>query len=416
MALILDQPQAQELLDQTTLDPQSLRVCKTRLTRFIHRYLPLLTRSEQRQHAQIILQGKLSDLQRKTTEPLASQAGHYRRPLQLFVGAGAWSDEALRDELAKHVTEQIGHSEAVLVLDPSAFAKKGTHSCGVARQWCGRLGKIENCQVGVFLAYVSPRGKTLLDAQLYLPQERAEDPLHRSKTHVPDDVDFQEKWRIGLELLAQRGSRLPHGWVTADDEFGRVTAFRSALRLAKERYVLDVPCDTLVRDFTSDRPLRKDGKGLVLPRWQRVDAWKNSQSADRWRSVTIKEGTKGPLEVEVCQEWVQTKDEEGGPGPRELLTVIRNRESSQVWYTLSNAEEVSAEVIAKVHGHRHGIEELFKEGNEEVGLNHYEVRSWLGWSHHMTLTLLALWFVQLERMRLKKNSRNDSFAGTLDLQ
>src|SRR5271157_6252879 len=185
---ILDHPQAQTLLDDADLSPDAVRSCADRLTAFAQRYLPLFHREEQRDHALTVLRGKLTGLQRKTTEPIATLAGLKRRPLQLFVGAGGWDDRAVRDELRRHVAQELADAEGVFVLDPSAFAKKGDESCGVARQWCGRLGKVENCQVGVFLAYASRRGKALLDARLYLDEDWAADPKRRAKTYIPGDV------------------------------------------------------------------------------------------------------------------------------------------------------------------------------------------------------------------------------------
>src|SRR5207302_6343543 len=141
--------------------------------------------------------------ERKTSEPIARLAGQQRKPVQNFVGAGAWDDEAVMSELRSHVGADIGADDAVLVLDPSGFPKKGTESCGVDRQWCGRLGKVDNCQVGVFWGYVSTKGQALVDRRLYLPEAWAKDAKHRTKTHVPKEVVFQEKWRIGLERLQQ---------------------------------------------------------------------------------------------------------------------------------------------------------------------------------------------------------------------
>jgi SRSO17 transposase len=152
MCTILEHPAAQELLAQTEVEPSTVRRGAQHLSRFLQRYLPFFYRDEQRQHAELLLQGKLTGLQRKTTEPIAIDVGRKRRPLQHFVGAGGWDDEAVLAELRRHVSAELGDAEGVLVLDPSAFPKKGTQSCGVARQWCGRLGKIDNCQVGVFLA------------------------------------------------------------------------------------------------------------------------------------------------------------------------------------------------------------------------------------------------------------------------
>ena len=170
-------------------------------------------RQEQRELAEVVLQGKLSKLERKTSEPIAYLADRERKPVQHFVGAGAWDDEAVMAELRRHVAETLADADAVLVLDPSGFPKKGTASCGVARQWCGRLGKIDNCQVGVFLAYVTAAGFAPLDRQLYLPEEWADDDKRRQETHVPEDVTFQESWRIGLDLLERSaGTCRSAGW------------------------------------------------------------------------------------------------------------------------------------------------------------------------------------------------------------
>src|SRR5215831_16441153 len=189
---ILDHPDARALLADASLSAADVRSCTDALTAFAARYLPHFHRSEQRDHALTVLRGKLSGLQRKTTEPIAAQAGLKRRNLQLFVGDGGWLDEPVRDELRRHVSEELADADAVFVLDGSAFPKKGAASCGVARQWCGRLGKVDNCQVGYFLAYAAKRGSALLDARLYLPADWAADPARRATTHVPAGVVFQE--------------------------------------------------------------------------------------------------------------------------------------------------------------------------------------------------------------------------------
>src|SRR6516164_9636795 len=227
---ILEHADAQALLADAALSAADVRSCADSLTAFAARYLPHFHRTEQRDHALTILKGKLTGLQRKTTEPIATLAGHKRRPLQLFVGAGGWDDRAVRAELRRHVREELAHPDGVFVLDPSAFPKKGADSCGVARQWCGRLGKLDNCQVGVFLAYVSRRGAALLDTRLYLDSDWAADRTRRHKTHVPEGVTFAEKWRLGLELLDCARADLPGAWVAGDDEFGRCTELRGQLR------------------------------------------------------------------------------------------------------------------------------------------------------------------------------------------
>src|SRR3954469_24341414 len=166
MSTILEHPDAQALLDQTDVSPGTVRACCRHLTAFVRRYLPLFYRDEQRQHAETVLRGKLTGLQRKTTAPIAAQAQQKRRPLQHFVGAGQWDDRAVRAELRRHVREELADPDAVLVVDNHGVPKQGKDSCGVARQWCGRLGKKDNCQVGYFLAYAAPRGRALLDCQL----------------------------------------------------------------------------------------------------------------------------------------------------------------------------------------------------------------------------------------------------------
>jgi SRSO17 transposase len=405
---LLDHPRALELLADADVSADEVRSCQLRLQLFLQRYLPRFYRVEQHALAAVVLQGKLSKLERKTAEPIAYLAGRERKPVQHFVGAGGWDDEAVMAELRGHVAEVFADPEAVLVLDPSSFPKKGIGSCGVARQWCGRLGKVDNCQVGVFLAYVTAVGYAPLDRQLYLPKEWAEDEQRRHDGHVPADIVFQESWRIGLDLIDRSTGNLPFGWVAADDEFGRASAFRAALRQRQLRYVLDVPCNTSMRDL-DETP----APGKRRPPWRRVDEWAQAQPASRWRKLVLGDGSRGPKVVRALEAWVQTKDEDGCVGPRERLVVIRTvAQEPQVWYTLSNAAAaVPLRQVAGAHGHRHRVEEVLQAGKGEVGLAHYEVRSWVGWHHHMTLSLLALWFLILEKSRLgKKNPGVDRAA------
>jgi SRSO17 transposase len=398
---LLDHPDAQPLLDDADLSAAAVRSCAGAVEAFLGRYLPRFYRQEHRDHARTVLRGKLSGLQRKTTEPIAAQAGQERRPLQLFVGAGGWDDQAVLGELRAHARAEIGHAHAVWVLDCSGFPKKGADSCGVARQWCGRLGKVDNCQVGVFLAYAAPRGCALLDARLYLPQDWAADLKRRRRCHVPPEVRFQESWRIALDLLDGARQDLPGRWVVGDDEFGRCTELRAALRSRRLRYVLDVPSNTLVRDVSERRPAARPGGKPRRPVFERVDQWVARQPAGRWRKAKVRDGEKGPLAVTVLLATVQTKDAGGGAGPSERLVVLRRGgRQPQTWYTLSNDRESGRAELARVHGSRHRVEELLGQGKGEVGLGHYEVRSWVGWHHHMTLSLLALWFLQVQRLRL----------------
>jgi SRSO17 transposase len=333
----------------------------------------------------------LSGLERKTCEPIAIAAGLPRKPIQFFVGAGLWDDEAVMGELRLHVRETLAEPDGVVVIDPSGFPKKGTESCGVARQWCGRLGKVDNCQVGVFLASAASAGYAPLDRRLYLPEDWADDAARRAKCHVPPEVQFQEKGRIALDLLDRSLPGLPHGWIVGDDELGRAAEFRAALRQRPERYVLDVPCNTTVRDLERRRPRRRHagrGRKREVP-FQRADRWAASQPESQWERITVRGGEKGPLEVDALMVRVRAK-QDGRIGPEERLVVIRPVGESRIDYALSNAgPEVPLSELVRVQRQRHRIEEVFEAGNGEAGLDHYEVRSWVGWHHHMTRIPMA---------------------------
>jgi len=423
---LLDTPQAKALLDEATLSADDVASCEGRLVAFLERYLPLFYRKEQRVNAGVVVRGALSDIERKTCEPVAYREGRTRKPIQFFVGRGLWDDEKVMGELRRHVTEDLAEPDGVIVFDPTSFPKKGTHSVGVKRQWCGRLGKRENCQVGVFMAYATSKGHGPLDRRLFLPKDWAEDPARREECHVPQEIEHRTKWQMALDMLDAHGRDIPHGWITGDDEFGRPAAFRKGLRGRGERYCLDVPCDTLVRDIEVRRPRRRSRKTRrrEVP-FRRLDAWVKGLAPSRWKRFKVRDGEKGPIEVEAVETRVRTKYQQRSGPPKgrarrgeERLVVIRSvEEHPRVWYTLSNAPgEVSLAVLVRVHAERHRIEQVFEEAKGETGLAHYEVRSWVGWHHHMTLSLLALWFATTEAARLGgKIPRGDGAAGEAGL-
>jgi SRSO17 transposase len=397
------------LLEQAAVSAAAVRGCGSRLTRFVQRYLPLFYRKEQGANAAIVIEGLISGLERKTCEPIAREHGVHRKPIQSFVGRSTWDDEAVMGELRRQVKEELADPDAVLVIDPSAFAKKGTESCGVKRQWCGRLGKVENCQVGVFLCYAARGGHAPLDRRLYLPKDWAGDEQRREKCHVPPELVFQEKWRMGLSMLDRCRGELPHGWIAGDDEMGRSSEFRAALRKRNERYVLDVPCSTQIRDLEAARPRRKHagrGRKREVP-FVRVEKWAARQPASAWQRVEVRPGSKGPLVVQAMTRRVRARDERGRVGPEERLLVTRTTTEgrTKIDYSLSNAApEVGLEEMVRAHAQRYRIEQMLQEGKGEAGLGHYEVRGWVGWHHHMTLALLALWFLQMERTRVGKKN------------
>lgn len=396
---ILEHPEAQTLLNDAVLSVEQVEDIAKRIEPFLQRYQPLFQRAEQYTNAQHILDGKLSSLSRKTCEPIAHHVGVRREILQDFIGVSPWEDSLILGEIRKHVSEVWNDPQGVLFGDGSGFAKKGDQSCGVKRQYCGRLGKVENCQIGIFLGYGCRYGHTLLDHRLFLPKEWANDPERREKTGVPKEVVYKETWEIFLDQVDEC-KNVPHAWVVADGEFGRVYQCRKGLRQRKERYVVDVRNDMLIRDLHAPPPERKGNRGSRPKQpWQSIQAWTESQPQTAWTCFEIRAGEKGPLLVEAAETQVLTRDDRR-VGEQERLVVIRtvNNPEAKTWYTLSNAAE-SVPLAAVVGGHaqRHWEEAGLKEGKSEVGLAHYEVRGWRGWHHHMTMSLLALWFLGLER-------------------
>jgi SRSO17 transposase len=399
---ILEHPEAQALLNDALLTVEQVEEMGKHIEPFLQRYLPLFQRTEQRTNAQHLLEGKLTSLSRKTAEPIAHYRGVRREVLQDFLGVSPWDDQRILAEIRQHVREVWNDPQGVLFGDGSGFPKKGAHSCGVKRQYCGRLGKVENCQIGIFLGYGCRYGHTLLDHRLFLPKEWANDPQRREKAGVPKEVVYQETWEIFLDQV-DACQEVPHGWITADAEFGRVYRCRKGLRDRHERYVVDVRNDMLIRDLRATPPAREGNRGRQpLPPWQSIQAWTDCQPASVWTPFAIRAGEKRPLQVAAAQTQVQTRDDRRRVGERERLVVIRtvNDPEAKTWFTLSNAEEsVSLAEVVRAHAQRYWEEAGFKEGKSEVGMADYEVRGWRGWHHHMTMSLLALWFLGLERYR-----------------
>lgn len=404
---LLGSAQAQALLAEAVVEPTAVRSCARGLTSFLVRYLPLFYRKEQAANASITIKGLLSDLERKTCEPIARRQGVTRKPIQFFVGSGRWNDEAVMAEMRKQIVEERGNAHGILIFDATSFVKKGKESCGVKRQWCGRLGKIENCQVGLFLAYATPEGYAPLARRLVLPEDWCQDRARRKKTHVPKQVVFRKKWEMALDMLEQHGAQVPHAWVAGDDEFGRSAEFRARLRERGEQYVLDVPRDTLVRDLERQPP-----RGRRVRALERAEEWLTRQPARRWEEFALAAGEKGPLRARAMRVRVRAMQEKK-IGPPETLVVLRTvEEEPQTRFGLSNAgPEVPLAELVRVMAQRHKIEELFEAAKGEVGLAHYEVRSWIGWHHHMTLALLALWFVIRQRQRLGGKNPGADGAG-----
>jgi SRSO17 transposase len=395
-----------ELLDDAEVPPGLLRGALPRLEAFLRPFVRSLLSPERRSNARLYVQGLLSDLPSKDAESIAYLHDRDRQGLQKFLGQADWDHRPLITELTRQVGAELGEPDGVLVFDPSAFPKKGAESVGVQRQWCGRLGKTDNCQVAVYLGYVSRREHALIDFRLYLPREWAMDKGRRTKAGVPRAARFRTRQELALEMLDERGPLLPHAWVAGDDEMGRSSWFRQQLRSRGERYLLAVPSNTLVRDLTQSEP-EYHGKGRrPKPPFVRADGWRASLPESAWETIEIREGEKGPLVVQGVKTLVEARTEGKASGEVEWLVVFREKQEDGTWkhdYLLGCADLTTPlGEFARVFNAEHRVEESLKRAKGEAGLADYQVRTWEGWHHHQSLALLATWFLTLETGRGKK--------------
>jgi SRSO17 transposase len=395
----------EQLLTQAEVPPTLMLGLFGRLATFVEPFAVSLDQPEQRHHAAEYMTGLLSKLPRKSGEAIAYLHDHQRQGLQNFVGAVPWDHKPLLATLAHQVREDLGEPDGVIVFDPSAFLKKGIKSVGVARQWCGRYGKVDNCQVGVFMAYVSRKEHALVNLRLFLPEGWATDKARRKEAGVPKDLKHRTRHQLALEMLQESGQALPRTWVAGDDEMGRPSSFRRELRDRGERYLLGVPSNLLVRDLDVPAP-EYSGRGRYPKSpFLRLDRWQAALPEDAWIRIDVRDGEKGPLVIEVVKRRVQAGTETGGTGPDELLLVTREAQSDGKFkhdYYLSNADaEEPLSELARVTRAAHRVEECFRRGKSEAGLADYQVRNWRGWHHHQTLSLLAAWFLNRETRRGK---------------
>jgi SRSO17 transposase len=399
------------MLAECEVAPQVFQGVVERLARFVEPFAEWLGQPIQRQHATDYLSGLISDLERKNVESIAYRHDQGRRNLQHFVGCAEWDHQPLMTELSRQVGQELGEDDGVIVFDPSAFPKQGKKSVGVARQWCGRLGKVDNCQVAIYMAYVSRIDHALVNARLYLPKDWAHDRARRKAAGVPKEVRFQTRHEQAIEMLEEQGHRLPHAWVAGDDEMGRNSGFRRDLQQRGEQYLLAVPCDTLIRDLDAEPPVCQGRGALRKMPFQRVDKWRDSLPKDAWTRISVRDGDKGPLEVEVAVCRVQAKIAQRVMKYEETLVIIRSLDETGVTkydFYLSNAPaETPRKEFARVALAAHRIEEAIKRGKKEAGLSHYEVRNWRGWHHHQVLSLIATWFLVRESQRGKKMDTSD---------
>jgi SRSO17 transposase len=407
------------------MTPDDVRAAAELLVDFHGRFAPLFGKEQAQDHAYDYLRGLMVCPERKSIEPIALLVGHGDvSGLQKFINSAPWAHDDVLDEAQSLFVDELVPTAAgtpvgvVGLIDETAFTKKGARSAGVARQHNGRLGKEDNCQVGVFLVGVTPGGSALLDHQLFLPEswcaQSAEAHDRRDRAHIPEEVAFRTKPQIAAELvrdLAVTGT-VTLDWIVADSEYGRAGHFLDELELLEQRYVLEVPVSWVfwTADPAGSIPAYA-GRGRK-PTAPRRDVARTAAEmaaelpAAAWTALRVREGALGPLvfEFAAVRVWGIRHRK---PGPPSWLLIRRSLGSEPEFkYYVSNADaETPLSTLALVACTRCRVEEFFEDCKSYLGMAQYETRSWVGWHHHMALVGLAHLFVTLARKRLRKKRR-----------
>ena len=389
-----------------------------------HAYFgPLFGRRESRDHSRHYLQALLVQSgERRNAENLSETVPASARAMQRFLTESPWDDDLVTGHLQEYLGPRLEHAEAVWVLDGSDFPKQGRKSVGVARQYCGRLGKVANCQAGMFLAYISPLGRALVDKRLYLPESWTSDSGRCDAAGVPAERRrYRSKTELALEMVARALERdhLKAGWVAGDDAFGMSPSFRNGLAALGMRYVLDVPAGFTAwptePEWTSPayqgcgRPRKPK---LVGGQRQTMAERSDELPQDAWREITVAQGSQGPRTYSFSAQRVRPTSKRK---PDEIHWAVyrRNLDGSEPRYYLSNApEDTPLETLAYVSGSRWRIETEFETEKSDVGLDEYETRTWAGWHHHVALCLLGgAFLLSLQQAWGEKDAATHEAAG-----
>lgn len=405
------------------MDVRELRQVRRDLNRFVRKFDGCIKTKPSRAHLRTYLNGQLGSLERKSIEPIALEAGVPPRTLQQFMSEYEWDEDAVGRRQRSWVKRKHGCESAVGVIDDTGYAKKGTKTTGVQRQYCGATGKTDNCVVSVHLGYVTSDFYALVDGGVYLPKSWTEDPVRRREAGIPDDVVFKPKWRIALELIQRsRAENVPLEWITADEFYGRAGPFREGVAAAGLWYVLEIPSNltgwtrvpqvepagtVLASGHTLKRPRVAEGERKARPvseLWQR--------GGPSWQVYRVKETQKGPVVWEV-RETRFFPNRGHVPGAEVRLLVAREVLTGEIKYFLAHApKEATVQEILCVAFMRWHIERLFEDGKGEVGLDHFEVRKYRSLRRHLVLTQLSLCFLADQTSRLrKKNHLVESVSG-----
>jgi SRSO17 transposase len=400
------------------MDADQIRRLKPELARYLKRFDDCCSRAESRAHFSVYVQGQLSDLKEKSCEPIALAAGVAPRNLQEFLGAYKWDEDRARDRLQAMVTEEDSGPNSIGILDETSDVKQGDKTPGVQRQWCGTLGKTENCIVTVHLGYATGDFHCLLDGDLFLPEAWSDDRERCREAGIPDDVVYRPKWKIGLELLDRAlGNGVAFDWLTFDEGYGGKPEFLRELDARRQVFVAEVP-----KTFTgwmepprvTDRPFRRGrGPGRKTPRLvagsrpaisvEHMLLYSPALRDQPWVRYRVKDGEKGPLVWEVKHIMITVKDEKGLPGMGLHLIAARNPlNPEEVKFFVSNAgAEVSVQPLLLVGFSRWRVERCFEDQKQEVGLDQWEGRRWLGLKRHLILTSVSYLFLARVRKDLR---------------
>ena len=344
-------------------------------------------RSEPRRRAVAYLRGLLSDAERKNGWQLAEKVGDDAPyGVQHLLGRADWDADRVRDDLTAYVREHLGDREGVLIVDETGFLKKGTKSAGVQRQYSGTAGRIENCQIGVFLAFAGRNGHALLDRELYLPKEWADDADRRKAARIPEDIEFATKPKLAERMLKRAWKAgVKAAWVTGDAVYGNDAHFRRTLESNGQPYVLAVKCD--LRLWVDLRQVRVDriADGLPARAWRKASAGAGSKGP-RWYDWAIE--PFGPVDRRGWQLWL-------------LVRRHRERKEERAYYLCRGPAATPRKELVRVAGSRWAIEECFERAKGDCGLDEYEVRSWVGWYRHITLSMFALAVLSVIRSRVE---------------
>ena len=402
------------------MTPQSLKGLESRLLHFLEDLLEPMGRSERRHWAQVYIQGLLLDGERKSIEPLAARvAGADVQALRQLVGQSPWTVEEVQRRLAHKIVDLLSEPE-VWIVDETAFPKAGEHSVGVARQYCGTLGKVANCQLAVSLHWSSAEASCPILWRLYLPRVWLEDAPRAAEVKVPPGTIYRSQTDLALEVIDQALAwELPRLPVVADAYYGNDFDFRQELRERQLSYAVQVEPSTVVwtEDPNLPGPLpqkprgrpRKHPPARDLPPVRDLRAVAEQLPAAAWHSVTWRQGSRGPqrsrfakLPVWAAHRWKR----EHRPRVREWLLVEWPAESSapvKFWLAQLGPQPLGLRRLVRTAKARWRVELDYQELKDELGLDHYEGRHWLGWNHHVCLVTLAYAFLRSEQARLKKN-------------